>query len=359
MKIHSKGFTLAEVLITLGIIGVVAALTIPTLVSNYKQRAWDTAANVFERKLEESLKAMNTQQTLAGYSNTLDFVNELVKHLKIIKICESNNLSDCFAGKVNWDVLDIEKGEKIFEEVDLASFKTAKDIGQKNWDTEIIGIQFANGITGLIAYNPDCKQDPYSNQITGLSCIAIAYDTTGFAKPNVYGKDLRSINAKLAKCAFKAGSTCFGTPFAAESITRTECLELKDSLGINECTSASRPYDNWAGAVKTCGGVDNMPTASDLAKIASYVTGRTITEEQSFGGRNGESINNAFFQKYISLGFTEPLENDWVTGHIWSREEDSSNTSYGRFFHKYNGRFNTSYNYGLRSNNSQAICIIR
>ena len=55
------GFTLAEVLITLGIIGVVAAITIPTLVSNYKQRAWDTAANVFERKLEESLKAMNTQ----------------------------------------------------------------------------------------------------------------------------------------------------------------------------------------------------------------------------------------------------------------------------------------------------------
>lgn len=33
------GFTLAEVLITLGIIGVVAALTIPTLIQNYKDRA--------------------------------------------------------------------------------------------------------------------------------------------------------------------------------------------------------------------------------------------------------------------------------------------------------------------------------
>lgn len=33
------GFTLAEVLITLGIIGVVAALTIPTLMQNYKDRA--------------------------------------------------------------------------------------------------------------------------------------------------------------------------------------------------------------------------------------------------------------------------------------------------------------------------------
>lgn len=29
-----KGFTLAEVLITLGIIGIVSALTLPTLISN-------------------------------------------------------------------------------------------------------------------------------------------------------------------------------------------------------------------------------------------------------------------------------------------------------------------------------------
>ena len=31
-------FTLAEVLITLGIIGVVAALTLPALISNYKKQ---------------------------------------------------------------------------------------------------------------------------------------------------------------------------------------------------------------------------------------------------------------------------------------------------------------------------------
>ena len=42
-----KGFTLAEVLITLGIIGVVAAMTIPTLISKSQQRqhvvAWRKA----------------------------------------------------------------------------------------------------------------------------------------------------------------------------------------------------------------------------------------------------------------------------------------------------------------------------
>ena len=33
-----QAFTLAEVLITLGIIGVVAALTIPTLIGNYQKK---------------------------------------------------------------------------------------------------------------------------------------------------------------------------------------------------------------------------------------------------------------------------------------------------------------------------------
>ena len=36
-NIKSKGFTLAEVLITLGIIGVVAAITMPTLINKQKE----------------------------------------------------------------------------------------------------------------------------------------------------------------------------------------------------------------------------------------------------------------------------------------------------------------------------------
>ena len=35
---NKKGFTLAEVLITLGIIGVVAAMTMPSLINNYKDK---------------------------------------------------------------------------------------------------------------------------------------------------------------------------------------------------------------------------------------------------------------------------------------------------------------------------------
>lgn len=41
LKLNKKaGFTLAEILITLGIIGVVAAMTIPTLIANTKSQQY-------------------------------------------------------------------------------------------------------------------------------------------------------------------------------------------------------------------------------------------------------------------------------------------------------------------------------
>ena len=79
-----RAFTLAEVLITLGIIGVVAAITIPTLVANYNVKTWSTSANVFEKKLTQALRVMNTQMTLTGHETTKDFVEELSQRAKSI-----------------------------------------------------------------------------------------------------------------------------------------------------------------------------------------------------------------------------------------------------------------------------------
>lgn len=41
-RMNKKGFTLAEILITLGIIGIVAAMTLPSLISNYRKRVAET-----------------------------------------------------------------------------------------------------------------------------------------------------------------------------------------------------------------------------------------------------------------------------------------------------------------------------
>ena len=52
----APAFTLAEVLITLGIIGVVAALTIPTLVQNYKKREVETSLKKIYSTVNQAIK---------------------------------------------------------------------------------------------------------------------------------------------------------------------------------------------------------------------------------------------------------------------------------------------------------------
>ncbi len=263
-----NAFTLAEVLITLGIIGVVATITIPTIVLNYQTKAWDTASQVFEKKLEEALKVMNSQQTLAGYENTEDFVNELSQHLKITKICKNDDLTSCFEDKVTWGTDN--------KEIDMQDIKHSRNFGLEDWDTETIGLQFANGTTGIIVYNPDCRQDPYSNQIKGTDCLAILYDTSGFAKPNTQAKDLRSINViKLGQeCAFESGGYCYGKAFFPTPLSVDECEQYLTSIGLsNNCSSNGVIY--FAGAIKKCGGPEHLAGFPEGSKVCT--TGGGIT----------------------------------------------------------------------------------
>ncbi len=60
--LHKKSaFTLAEVLITLGIIGVVAALTIPTLVQNYRQHVVETRLQKFYTTFNQAITMAEAQ----------------------------------------------------------------------------------------------------------------------------------------------------------------------------------------------------------------------------------------------------------------------------------------------------------
>ena len=60
-----SAFTLAEVLITLGIIGVVAAITIPTLVSKYQMKVFETA---FKKQYSVLQNAINYTVQVEGIS---------------------------------------------------------------------------------------------------------------------------------------------------------------------------------------------------------------------------------------------------------------------------------------------------
>ena len=98
---RKAAFTLAEVLITLGIIGVVAAMTIPTLVANYKTKA---LASGFKKSYSMLMQAViNVQNDYwGGFGYTegdlreTNFYTALWKNFKLIKHSEYGGAKNVF-----------------------------------------------------------------------------------------------------------------------------------------------------------------------------------------------------------------------------------------------------------------------
>ena len=71
-----KAFTLAEVLITLGIIGVVVAMTMPTLINNYQKKLAVTRLKHFSSMMQQAAK-MRSKDIIEG-----DFVEMQIKEVR-------------------------------------------------------------------------------------------------------------------------------------------------------------------------------------------------------------------------------------------------------------------------------------
>jgi len=66
----STAFTLAETLITVAIIGIVAALTIPSLISSYKQKVYSVRLKKFYSTMNEAIKLSEIENgSIEGWSH--------------------------------------------------------------------------------------------------------------------------------------------------------------------------------------------------------------------------------------------------------------------------------------------------
>lgn len=101
--LQKTAFTLAEVLITIGIIGVVAAFTIPVLVHDIQDNQFKTAykkAYSVASQAWQSAYSDNAMEPRSGWvsdvSNYDNFVQFMSK-FDIVKQCPNTRLSDCWA----------------------------------------------------------------------------------------------------------------------------------------------------------------------------------------------------------------------------------------------------------------------
>ena len=161
---RSKGFTLAEVLVTLGIIGVVSAMTVPSLMQNHQRKTYVTQLHKFYIILSQGLvqvmadkNAVNLKE--AGLTTLSEWNSFFNTYYKIIQDCKETQ-TPCMA----------------------SSYKK-------------ISGQFISGNTSRYITLADGTSLGYFNiNDPDASLIAVLYvDVNGAKGPNLVGRDLFAI----------------------------------------------------------------------------------------------------------------------------------------------------------------------
>ena len=202
---QKMAFTLAEVLITLGIIGIVAALTLPGLINQYRIKQLEIS---FKKSASIVSNALNTTVNNFGYDNIQN----------IASMCSSGQ-TDC-----------PETNKIYFTEINdyfLSQFKIINTIT----GSDLYGLSYTNysGTKKNRGYNEIIAVNGFSNPVSPTSTIhilsdgmmisnigffihwnrgdgiTVAFDTNGpYKGPNRYGYDI--FVYKTSKTSYKACS---------------------------------------------------------------------------------------------------------------------------------------------------------
>ena len=180
------GFTLAEVLISLAIIGVVAALTIPSLVQKYQEKAWVTGAKKFYSVMNQAVQMAVLEHGTPdqwGFTpeDSTPMLTYVMPYLKHAKFCGQDGTDICHPGKlyrrngIILDPVDIFNGDNSSE----------KRSGLQLGDGMIVGV--------MVMGAADCLSVRGTGNAANL-CGEYMVDINGAASPNTYGKDIFIFN---------------------------------------------------------------------------------------------------------------------------------------------------------------------
>ncbi len=286
-------FTMAEILLSLTIIGVVAAITLPSLMANINERTWNTQRKALYARMSQAIAMMPTVGGYGTYSaadpdtgSVIDtaaetFLTEgLSKVLKINNICDAEHLADCGVSETYTNLTGstgLEWPTKLSELNSLFTgsyYDSTNGIlyqnPQKDIDTQAAAFETQNGETIVLYYNPYCTADIEGNTwhySQSKMCANFIYDLNGNKGPNTVGKDIGFVTAlypvdsnvvapnplssDVSSSAFSqtaAMAACKGQDTESRLPNKDELSAMfynKDLLGM------SKHY--WSGSVVTAG----------------------------------------------------------------------------------------------------------
>lgn len=180
-------FTLAEVLITLGIIGVVAALTIPALIQKTQDAEFINKMKKEYSVISQAYQSLKTdngdsiENAITGASGTGNALlkNTFKQKLSYIQDCDTNNganLGVCFVAKANAKYLN-------------GNSSSAYYFGPSG-DNSTSGLILNDGSS--LAFSLDSSSCTYTrgNAAYTNSCGYVLLDVNGIQSPNAWGRDI-------------------------------------------------------------------------------------------------------------------------------------------------------------------------
>lgn len=177
---HYMGFTLAEILITLGIIGIVSAMTIPSLIQGMEdhatvtalKKAYSTLSNAY--KMAEQEYGTPDNWGLASTNPSKETLNKLKPYLNVTKDCIDGS-NGCFPTGVTYKTLKPNGNDGIYDNASNPKLRLADGIS-------IMGLGWGA--------SPTCNTGVGSTPALQTVCDQYAVDINGDKKPNQLGKDL-------------------------------------------------------------------------------------------------------------------------------------------------------------------------
>ena len=260
--VKSHGFTMAEILLSLTIIGVVAAITLPSLTGNINERTWNTQRKALYARFSQALPLMDSLNGYGTLNDTTDTAAEtfitagLSKVLKINNICDSEHLADCgipakmtnLFGSSNFFTSDIKTL------VSLNPMFNSEYPGVYSYsqtDTKAAAFETANGESLLVYYNPNCQTNTYNpatHPAQPKMCANFIYDLNGSKGPNTVGKDIGFMSALYASDSVVSAPVPVNKDIRSYSVTHNEignyCKDFDDDARIpNRAELASMFYN--------------------------------------------------------------------------------------------------------------------
>jgi len=205
-------FSLAEVLVTLTVIGVLAAFTIPTVLQNMEDAQYKTAAKAAYSKISQAVTNMVKEEgTLSQYiGNNASFKQQFIKYFNVSKDC---NMNDCVP------------------EEDLSNIY--KTIGNNPANTNGMGGEGQFVTNDGMFFN-------IQNTVSHDGHIIIVVDVNGYEKkPNVYGRDTFAFEIYNDKVLPMGAS---GTRLGESSVCNRTATDALQGLG---CTVKAIRGENY------------------------------------------------------------------------------------------------------------------